>query len=171
MLVRSKNDTGDTVAAKPETVEVTAATELREAGLAWAADNDVPEVQEAQDGRRPLPRSLQILLASVALGGLALGAFILGRNGVTSHRAPNAASAPPTVTVTSTAAAPAGPPMAHGAVLGAKCDPSGPFAGYAADGSVLVCPPFGQWTPTAGWSGVHERPWVQIPPPRLGNGW
>lgn len=188
----NENDTGDTVAANPETAEVTAATELREAGLAWAADNDGPEVQGAQDGRRPLPRSLQILLASVVLGGLALAAFILGRNDIAPHRAPSAASAPPTtataspaaappsavpapapppavapaspaptsepptVTVTATAAAPTGPPMAHGAVLGAKCDPSGPFAGYAADGSVLVCPPFGQWTLTAGWSGVHE---------------
>jgi hypothetical protein len=47
-------------------------------------------------------------------------------------------------------------PMAHGAVRGAKCDPSGPFAGYAADGSVLVCPPFGQWTLTSNWAGVHE---------------
>ncbi len=188
----NENDTGDTVAANPETAEVPAATELREAGLAWAVDNDVPEVQEAQDGRRPLPRSLQILLAGVALGGLTLAAFMLGRNDIAPHRPPNAASAPPTtstvspaaappsavpapalppaatpaspvptsepptVTVTATAVAPAGPPMAHGAVLGAKCDPSGPFAGYAADGSVLVCPPFGQWTLTAGWSGVHE---------------
>jgi len=190
--VTNENDTGDTVAANPETAEVTAATELREAGLAWAADNDGPEVQEAQDGRRPLPRSLQILLASVVLGGLALAAFILGHNDIAPHRAPSAASArpttataspaaappsavpapalppavvpaspvptsePPTVTVTATAVAPTGPPMAHGAVLGAKCDPSGPFVGYAADGSVLVCPPFGQWTPTTGWSGVHE---------------
>ena len=69
---------------------------------------------------------------------------------------PAPTSEPPAVTVTATAAAPAGPPMAHGAVLGAQCDPSGPFAGYAADGSVLVCPPFGQWTPTAHWYGVHE---------------
>ena len=188
----NENNNGDTVAANPETVEVTAATEFREAGLAWAAGNDTPEVQEAQDSRRPLPRSLQILLASVALGGLALGAFILGRNGITSQWAPNTASAPPTtatvspaaappsavpaptlppgaapaspaptsepptVTVTATAAAPTGPPMAHGAVLGAKCDPSGPFAGYAADGSVLVCPPFGHWSQAANWSGVHE---------------
>jgi hypothetical protein len=58
-----ENDTGDTVAANPETVEVTAATELGGAELAWSADHDAPEVQEAQDGRRPLPRSLQILLA------------------------------------------------------------------------------------------------------------
>jgi hypothetical protein len=104
--VTNENDTSDTAAANPETVEVTAATELREAGVAWAADNDAPEVQEAQDGRRPLPRSLQILLASVAIGGLALGAFILGRNGITSHRAPNAASAPPTTATVSPAAAP-----------------------------------------------------------------
>ena len=103
----NENDTGDTVAANPETVEVTAATELREAGLAWAADNDAPEVQEAQEDRRPLPRSLQILLASVALAGLALAALILGRNDIAPHRAPSAASPPPTTptaTVSPTAA-------------------------------------------------------------------
>jgi hypothetical protein len=188
--VTNENDTGDTVAANPETVEVTAATELRRAEWAWSADNDAPEVPAAQDERRPLPRSLQILLASVAVGGLALAAFILGRNGITSHRAPSAASAPPTTaavsptagppsaipapapppaaapaspaptseppTVTVTAAAPAGPPMAHGAVLGQPCDRSGPTFGYAADGSVLACPYFGHWSQTANWSGVHE---------------
>ena len=59
----NEGDTSDTVAANPETVDVTAVTELREAGFAWAADNHVSEVQAAQDDRRPLPRSLQILLS------------------------------------------------------------------------------------------------------------
>jgi hypothetical protein len=94
----TENDTDDTAAANPETIEVTAATELRDAGLAWAADNDVPEVQEAQDDRRPLPRSLQILLAGVTLGGLALAAFVLGRHDMTLHRAPSVASRPPPTT-------------------------------------------------------------------------
>lgn len=104
--VTNENDASDTVAANPETVEVTAATELREAALAWATDNDAPDVQEAQDGRQPLPRSLQILLASVAVGGLALAALILGRNDIAPHQAPSAAS-PTTATGTvSPAAAP-----------------------------------------------------------------
>lgn len=93
-----ENDTGDTVAANPETVEVTAATELGGAELAWSADHSAPEVSEAQDDRRPLPRSLQILLVGVVVGGLALAAFILGRHEITRHPAPSAAPAPPATT-------------------------------------------------------------------------
>jgi hypothetical protein len=107
--VTNENDTSDTVAANPETVEVKAATVSREDGLAWAADNDAPEVQEAHDGRRPLPRSLQTLLASVALVGLVLAAFILGRNGMAPLRAPSAASASSRPSHTSSALSGSGP--------------------------------------------------------------
>ncbi|WP_155945963.1 DUF4189 domain-containing protein [Mycobacterium simiae] len=48
------------------------------------------------------------------------------------------------------------PPMAHGVSIGESCDPTGPEFGYATDGSVLVCPSFGRWAQTIGWSGVQE---------------
>lgn len=51
---------------------------------------------------------------------------------------------------------PAEPPMAHGAVLGAPCNPTGPTFGYAADRTVLACPSFGRWVQTANWSDVHD---------------
>ena len=139
----NENDTGDTVAANPETVEVTAATELREAGLAWAADNDAPEVQEAQEDRRPLPRPLQILLASVALVGLALAAFILGRNDIAPHRAPSAASAPPT-TATTTVSPPAAPPSsvpAPGLPPAAAPASSGPATAQSAAEAIRAAVP------------------------------
>jgi hypothetical protein len=75
---------------------------------------------------------------------------------VPAPASPAPTSEPPTVTVTATAAAPAGPPMAHGAVLGAPCDHTGPTFGYTSDGQVLACPYFGHWSRTANWSGVHE---------------
>ncbi|AOZ64376.1 hypothetical protein SEA_MARCOLIUSPRIME_37 [Mycobacterium phage Marcoliusprime] len=71
----------------------------------------------------------------VIAAGLALGAFALGL------AAPAAAD----------------PPMAHDAVLGAKCDPSGPTFGYTPDGTeVLACPAFGRWVQTGGWAGVRQ---------------
>lgn len=108
----NEKDSDDTIAANPETVEVTVATELGEAGLAWSVDSDVPEIQEAQEDRRPLPRSLQILPTTVAVGALVVTAFFFGR-GDTTRRAPNAAPAPPATTAASSIAAapsPAAPP-------------------------------------------------------------
>jgi hypothetical protein len=139
--VTNENDTGDTVAANPETVEVAAATELREAGLAWAADNDAPEVQEAQGDRRPLPRSLKILLASVALVGLALAAFILGRNDIAPHRAPSTASAPPTTATVSPAAAPPSSVPAPRLPSAAAPASSGPAAAQSAAEAIRAAVP------------------------------
>lgn len=55
MTEKDTDDTAAATAADPQTVEVTAATELGEAGLAWSVDNDASEVEGAQDDRRPLP--------------------------------------------------------------------------------------------------------------------
>ncbi|AYN57211.1 hypothetical protein SEA_BOOSTSEASON_38 [Mycobacterium phage BoostSeason] len=55
------------------------------------------------------------------------------------------------------APAAADPPMAHGAVLGAPCDPSGPTFGYATNGvDVYACPAFGRWVQVAGWYGERQ---------------
>ncbi|AHY26861.1 hypothetical protein PBI_ZOEJ_37 [Mycobacterium phage ZoeJ] len=61
------------------------------------------------------------------------------------------------VAVALAAPAHADPVMAHDAVLGAKCDPSGPTFGYTHDGTeVLACPAFGRWVQTGGWAGVRQ---------------
>ena len=69
------------------------------AELAWSAD-DAPDIPE-HSGRRPLPRMLISLLTGVAVGGIALGAFVLGRHFTVpaTNRAPTAMPAPPAAPV------------------------------------------------------------------------
>lgn len=104
----------ETAAAEPApenaTAVVTSVARTGAAELAWSAEQPLI----AQSGRRPLSMALKVLLASVGVGGLALGAFALGHRQasirpVTPSVAAPAPSVTPTTRSTPTTSAPLTP--------------------------------------------------------------
>ncbi|KEF99981.1 hypothetical protein K883_00031 [Mycobacterium sp. TKK-01-0059] len=139
----TEKDTDDTAAAAadPQTVEVTAARELGEAGLAWSVDNDASEVEGAQDDRRPLPGLCGFARhrrrRRVSDYGVHFGTW---RHNVSG---PSSAPVPPATTASSSiAAAPppaAPPPIAAPAIPPATSTP--PTVTVTADNPSLKCGP------------------------------
>jgi hypothetical protein len=135
-------------AANDETVVVPDAPVTEAAELAWS------EIAEPIDDRRPLPRGLKLLLGSVCVGGLVLGAFVIGQHQM-SRRTPPAAGiasvqptpAPITTTVTvvpnpAPAAAPTPVPSAATVTPAASPLPAAYRAGLASTNpglSAFVC--------------------------------
>lgn len=78
------------------TAVVPDATRTAAAELAWSSDTAIPD--EVVEQRRPLPRSLKLLLAVVGLSALALGGFVLGHDQRPAPPPPQpaASEAPPT---------------------------------------------------------------------------
>ena len=84
-----------TVSDNDETAVVPPSVQTDAVDLAWSLEDTTPDVMPG-DGRRPLSAVLLALLAVVAAGGVALGAFVVGQREPERINAPSrASSAPP----------------------------------------------------------------------------
>lgn len=75
-------------------------TETSAVELAWSVADPAPDANAFADGRRPLPKTLLVFLAGIAVAAVALSAFILGRHEPaqvdTAPTQPNSTAPPPT---------------------------------------------------------------------------
>jgi hypothetical protein len=77
-----------------ETAVVPHSVQTDAADLAWSLEDTTPDAMPG-DGRRPLSAVLLALLAVVAAGGVALGAFVVGQHEPERINAPRRASSSP----------------------------------------------------------------------------